>query len=85
MTKVTIIKSDEIPRTKRMSEMEPGEICIIDDYVSKHHGNVVMRTLSSAFEVMDLTEFEFESCWDMYNSVEVKPAPKGTKIIFEVK
>ena len=44
-----------------------------------------MRTLSSAFEVMDLTEFEFESCWDMYNSVEVKPAPKGTKIIFEVK
>ena len=79
MTKVTIIKS---PGTKKMTEMEPGEICIVDDNRYTNDEHVVMRTFSPLFEVIDLTDFKEG---DSFLELKVRPAPKGTKIIFEVE
>ena len=83
-TKVTIIKNTDSDG-KPMNEMDIGEICIVVEE-GPYFGRYVMRTTDdSTGEVMDLSEFGKNKSWDKGCTLKVKPAPSGTKILFEVE
>jgi hypothetical protein len=83
--KVTVVSPKEDYAIKPMSEMEPCDICQVAENFSDYLGDYVMRTQSTGrFEVMDLTNFNKNCCWEGEPILKVKPAPVGTKIIIEV-
>ena len=71
MTKCTINIPTGIPSIIPMSEMKPLDIAIIKEATYENH--VVFRTASiDKFEVIDLTTFKADSCWNEPNILKVQ-------------
>jgi len=74
---------------KPMANMEPLEVCVIEDNKSWQNGHVVMRTASgNNFEIMDLSDPQTGCCWANHinkaGGPMVRALPAGTKIVLEV-
>jgi hypothetical protein len=66
------IKSEPKNIIKPMNEMQPGEAGIIQG--NSYNGELVLRTLDSdKFEVMNLSCFSPNKCWNELSTLPVKP------------
>lgn len=80
-----IAKEKLEPKVKPMSEMEPCEVCVVEEG-GDFYGRVIMRTASvDKFEVMDLYDIGLNNCWqDPDCSILVKPY-EGDSITIKLK
>jgi len=83
-----VVREEPVTRpTKKMSEMQPGEIARIVDPNWGYAGTLVMRTLSTGkFEVMNLSKPKAGECWTNKEDAPLKVAPlrPGERVILEV-
>ena len=84
MNKEAVIVDEKIVYMREMKPLQVGEI-VDDDAPFDRSGHIVMRTMGSDIEVMDLTQGREGDCWTGSCTIKVRLLRPDEVITLEVR